>query len=74
MGYAVAAAVPVTALAFFARENVGVVITFDKNAIAAATDITRANPGLYTALGSMNIALTSFLDPSGCGSNTRLLG
>jgi undecaprenyl-diphosphatase len=33
-----------------AREQVGFVITFDKNAIAAATDITRANPGPYTAL------------------------
>jgi undecaprenyl-diphosphatase len=46
----VAAAVPVTALALLAREQVDVVITFDKNAIAAATDITRANPGLYTVL------------------------
>ena len=45
-----AAAVPVTALALLAREQVDVVITFDKNAIAAATDITRANPGLYTVL------------------------
>jgi len=50
VGYAVAAAVSVTALAFLARENVDVVITFDKNAIAAATDITRDNPALYTAL------------------------
>ena len=50
MGYAVAAAVPVTALALVAREQVGAVIRLDKNAIAAATDITRANPGLYTAL------------------------
>ena len=49
-GYAVAVAIPVTALALLAREQVGFVITFDKNAIAAATDITRANPGLYTAL------------------------
>jgi membrane-associated phospholipid phosphatase len=57
VGYAVAAAIPVTALAFFARENVGVVITFDKNAIAAATDITRANPGLYTALAWWQEAL-----------------
>ncbi len=50
MGYAVAAAVPVTALALLARERVGFVIEFDKNVIAAATDVTRANPGLYTAL------------------------
>src|SRR5689334_13387619 len=50
MGYAVAAAVPVTALALVAREQVGAVIQLDRNAIAAATDITRANPGLYTAL------------------------
>ena len=50
MGYAVAAAVPVTALALLAREQVGAVIQFDKNVIAAATDISRANPGLYTAL------------------------
>lgn len=50
VGYAVAAAVPVTALALLAREQVGFVIQLDKNAIAAATDITRANPGLYTAL------------------------
>jgi undecaprenyl-diphosphatase len=50
VGYAVAAAVPVTALALLARERVGFVIEFDKNVIAAATDVTRANPGLYTAL------------------------
>ena len=50
MGYAVAAAVPVTALALLARERVGFVIELDKNLIAAATDITRANPGLYTVL------------------------
>lgn len=57
VGYAVAAAVPVTALALLAREQVGAVITFDKNAIAAATDITRANPGLYTALAWWQEAL-----------------
>ena len=57
MGYAVAAAVSVTALAFLARENVDVVITFDKNAIAAATDITRDNPALYAALAWWQEAL-----------------
>ncbi len=56
-GYAVAVAIPVTALALLAREQVGFVITFDKNAIAAATDITRANPGLYTALAWWQEAL-----------------
>jgi len=50
VGYAVAAAVPVTALALLVREQVDAVIRFDKDVIAAATDITRANPGLYTAL------------------------
>jgi undecaprenyl-diphosphatase len=50
VGYAVAAAVPVTALALLVREQVGAVIQLDKNAIAAATDTTRANPGLYTGL------------------------
>lgn len=57
VGYAVAAAVPVTALALLAREQVGAVIQFDKNVIAAATDITRANPGLYTALSWWQEAL-----------------
>ena len=57
MGYAVAAAVPVTALAFVARENVGVIIAFDQDAITAATDITRDNPGLYTALSWWQEAL-----------------
>ena len=57
VGYAVAAAVPVTALALLAREQVGVVIAFDKEAIAAATDITRTNPGLYTALAWWQEAL-----------------
>jgi undecaprenyl-diphosphatase len=52
-----AAAVPVTALALLAREKVGVVITFDKDAIAAATDITRGNPGLYTVLVGWQEAL-----------------
>jgi undecaprenyl-diphosphatase len=40
----------VTALALLAREQVGVVISLDKDAIAAATAITRAHPGLATAL------------------------
>jgi undecaprenyl-diphosphatase len=57
VGYAVAAAVPVTALALLAREQVDFVIRFDKDAIAAATDITRANPGLYTALAWWQEAL-----------------
>ncbi len=56
-GYAVAVAIPVTALALLAREQVGFVIVFDKDAIAAATDITRANPGLYTALAWWQEAL-----------------
>ncbi len=50
-------AVPVTALALLAREQVGFVITLDRDAIAAATDITRANPGLYTALAWWQEAL-----------------
>jgi membrane-associated phospholipid phosphatase len=50
VGYAVAAAVPVTALALLARERVGFVIDLDKNAIAAATDYTRTHPGLESAL------------------------
>ena len=46
-----------TALALLAREQVHFIITFDKNAIAAATDITRANPGLYTVLAWWQEAL-----------------
>jgi undecaprenyl-diphosphatase len=47
----------VTALALLARERAGVVITLDKDAIAAATDITRASPPLYTALVGWQEAL-----------------
>jgi membrane-associated phospholipid phosphatase len=50
VAYAVAAAVPVTALALLVRERVGAVVTLDQNAIAAATNVTRVNPVLHTAL------------------------
>ncbi len=50
MGYAVATAVPVTALALLARDKVDAVIAFDDAAIRAATEITRAHPALATAL------------------------
>lgn len=41
---------PVTALALLARERIDAVISLDNAAIVAATDITRANPGLRTLL------------------------
>ena len=50
VGYAVGMAVPVTALALLVRERVDTVLSFDTATIVAATDLTRANPGLYTAL------------------------
>ncbi|MDQ2781449.1 MAG: phosphatase PAP2 family protein [Actinomycetota bacterium] len=50
VGYAVGAAVPVTALALLARERVDAVINLDNDAILAATDVTRSHPGLLTAL------------------------
>lgn len=50
VGYAVAAAIPVTALALLVRERVDVVINLDNAAILAATDITRSHPRLLTAL------------------------
>jgi membrane-associated phospholipid phosphatase len=53
----VAVAVPIAALALAARESVGTIIDLDKAAIAAATDITRANPGFYTALSWWQEAL-----------------
>lgn len=43
-------AVPATALALLVREKVDGVLSLDIAAIVAATDVTRANPGLYTAL------------------------
>ena len=43
-------AVPVTALAFIAREKFRPVIELDEAAIRAATDVTRANPGFKTFL------------------------
>ncbi len=43
-------AVPVTALALLVRERVDAVVVLDHAAIAAATDVTRANPVLNAAL------------------------
>jgi undecaprenyl-diphosphatase len=50
IGLGLAFAVPITALAFFAREKFQPVIALDDAAIRAATDVTRANPGLKTFL------------------------
>jgi membrane-associated phospholipid phosphatase len=50
VAYGLAFAVPVTALAFFVREKVRLVIDLDERLIVAATDITRDNPWLRTAL------------------------
>lgn len=50
LGYAVAVAVPVTALALLVRERFDAILAFDEAAVRAATDVTRAHPGLYTAL------------------------
>ncbi len=50
LAYAVATAVPVTALALLARDKVDAVISLDDAAIRAATDLTRAHPGFDTAL------------------------
>ncbi len=50
MGYGLVFAVPVTALAFIVREKFQPVIDLDQRTIVAATDITRANPGLKSAL------------------------
>ncbi len=50
MGYAVATAVPVTALALLGRDRVDAVIDLDRDAIAAATEIARAHPALHAAL------------------------
>jgi len=47
----------VTALALLARERAGVVITVDRDVLAAATDITRASPRLHTALVGWQEAL-----------------
>jgi len=46
----VAFAVPITALAFFAREKFRPVIDLDERLIVAATDITRDNPWLKSTL------------------------
>ena len=50
VGYGLAFAVPITALAFVVREKFLPVIELDERAIAAATDLTRANPWLRTVL------------------------
>ncbi len=50
IGFGLAFAVPVTALAFIAREKFQPVIAIDDAAIRAATDLTRANPGFKTFL------------------------
>jgi undecaprenyl-diphosphatase len=50
VGYGLAFAVPVTVLAFVVREKFLPVIELDERAIAAATEITRANPWLRTFL------------------------
>lgn len=50
MGYGLVFAVPVTALGFIVREKFQPVIDLDQRMIVAATDITRANPGLKSAL------------------------
>ncbi|GAB3066413.1 hypothetical protein GCM10027053_32240 [Intrasporangium mesophilum] len=50
VGYGLAFAVPITALAFIVREKFLPVIELDERAIVAATDITRDNPWLRTFL------------------------
>jgi undecaprenyl-diphosphatase len=50
VGYGLVFAVPVTALGFIVREKFQPVIDLDQRMIVAATDITRANPGLKSAL------------------------
>ena len=50
VAYGLAFAVPITALAFVAREKFLPVIELDERAIVAATDITRSNPWLRTLL------------------------
>ena len=50
IGVGLAFAVPITALAFVAREKFLPVIQLDEAAIRAATDVTRANPALKTFL------------------------
>lgn len=45
-----AVTVPVVVLAFLVRGQVTAVVHLDQSAILAATDVTRANPGLRTAL------------------------
>lgn len=50
VGFGLVFAVPVTALAFVVREKLRPVIDLDERLIVAATDITRDNPWLRTAL------------------------
>ncbi|WP_323096003.1 phosphatase PAP2 family protein [Intrasporangium sp. YIM S08009] len=50
IGFGLAFAVPITALAFVAREKFLPVIQVDEAAIRAATDVTRANPAFKTFL------------------------
>ena len=50
LGYGLAFAVPVTALAFLVREKFRPVIELDERLIVAATDITRDDPGLRSTL------------------------
>jgi undecaprenyl-diphosphatase len=50
VGFGLAFAVPVTALAFVVREKFVPVIELDERLIVAATDITRDNPWLKTVL------------------------
>lgn len=50
VGFGLAFAVPVTALAFVVRERVSQVIDLDARLVSAATDITRDNPWLRTFL------------------------
>jgi len=47
---AVLAGLPVALLALLVREKYGPLISFDDNAIRAATDVTRAHPGLLRTL------------------------
>ena len=50
VGFGLAFAVPVTALAFVVREKFLPVIELDERLIVGATDITRDNPWLRTSL------------------------
>jgi membrane-associated phospholipid phosphatase len=50
IGFGLAFAVPITALAFIVREKFLPVIELDERIIVAATDITRSHPWLLTAL------------------------